>query len=287
MFKSIVVPLTGFESDRAALDTAYLAAQSFDSHIEGLWVRPNPVHFTVGAVESFFVNEATAAAFLAEDELRTKAALIAFADFCADRKLTLADTPGYEGGSATLREMTGDAAKTTIVQSRFHDLVVLGRPPRASGLSTRGIGAVLIGSGRPVLLAPERAPKNLGTTIAVAWKDAPEAARALSVAMAFLAKAGKILVLAADEDGADIGAAMGSAARVANLLHWNGLNAEAHNVTSGGKPLSDAVLSAAEALGADLLVMGAYGHSRASELMFGGFTRRVLAASPLPALMVH
>jgi nucleotide-binding universal stress UspA family protein len=286
MFKSMLVPLTGYDSDKLALETAYLAGRLFDAHIECLWVRPSPAHFTVGALESYFVNEASAAKFLAEDELRTETARIAFAEFCESRQVTLADAPGPKGVTAASREMTGDAVKTTIAESRHHDLVILGRAPVASHLSTGGIGAILVGSGRPVLLAPERAPETLGTTIAIAWKDAPEAARALSASAGVLEKARKVVVLGAEEDGAKTDAAE-SARQIAALLHSNGLKAEAQYVASGGQPLPKAILSAAGACGADLLVMGAYGHSRARELVFGGFTRAVLVSSPLPVLLFH
>jgi hypothetical protein len=82
VFKSILVPLTGFESDTTALETAYLAGRLFDAHLNCLWIRPRPAHFTPEALESHFVNEATAAKFLAEDDLRTEAARIAFAEYC-------------------------------------------------------------------------------------------------------------------------------------------------------------------------------------------------------------
>ena len=287
MFKSLLVPLTGFHSDKAALESAYLTARLFNAHVEALWIRPKPAHFTVAALESHFVNEASAAKFLAEDELRTETTRIAFAEFCENRQVTPADSPGSKGVSAASREITGDAVETTIAQARFHDLVVLGRAPSASGLSIGGIGAVLVDSGRPVLLAPERTPETLASTIAVAWKDAPEAARALAVSMAFLEKAKKIVVLSADEEDAKTGAAAESAEHIATLLRWNGAKAEAHHIAPGGQTLPEAVLEAADACGADMLVMGAYGHSRARELVFGGFTRTALTSCRLPVLLFH
>jgi nucleotide-binding universal stress UspA family protein len=287
VFKSVLVPLTGFDSDKPALESAYMAGRLFNAHIEGLWVRPKPAHFTASAVESHFVNTAYAAAFVAEDELRTKTARIAFSEFCEHRQVTHADAPGPNEVSVASREITGDAVETTIAQSRFHDLVVLGRAPFASHLSTGGIGAVLVSSGRPVLLAPEHTPETLGATIAIAWKDTPEAARALAVSMAFLERANKTVVLGADEHSAKTAAAAESAERIATLLRWNGLKAEAHYVAPDGQTLPEAVLGAAGARGADMLVMGAYGHSRARELVFGGFTRAVLTSCQLPVLLFH
>jgi nucleotide-binding universal stress UspA family protein len=288
VFKSILVPLTGFESDTTALETAYLAGRLFDAHLNCLWIRPRPAHFTPEALESHFVNEATAAKFLAEDDLRTEAARIAFAEFCQRRKMALVNAPpGPKDVSASSPECVGDVVETTIAQSRFHDLVVLARAPSASHLSLRGIGAVLVSGGRPVLVAPELPSTTLGATIALAWKDTPEAARALAVSMPFLEQAGKIVILSADDDSAKSGAAGESAEQVATLLRWNGLKADAHAIAPAGQEAVDAVLAAASSFGADLLVMGAYGHSRAREVVFGGFTRRVLAACPFPVLMFH
>jgi nucleotide-binding universal stress UspA family protein len=104
--------------------------------------------------------------------------------------------------------------------------------------------------------------------------------------MPFLEQAGRIVILSADDD-AKSGAAGESAERVATLLRWNGLKADAHAIAPAGQEAVEAVLGAASSFGADLLLMGAYGHSRARELVFGGFTRRVLAACPLPVLMFH
>ena len=288
MLQSILVPLTGFATDNAALDMAYRAGRLFDSHIECLWVRPAPAHFTAGAVESRFVNEASAALFAADDELRTAAARIAFAEFCEKSRIPLAnEPPAAKGMSAALRETTGDAVEMTIAQSRIHDLVVLARAPSASHLSTRGIGSVLVGSGRPVLLASDGLHENFARTIAIAWKDTPEAARALSMSMPFLEKAEKIVVFSVLEGGAKHSAAGDSADRIATTLRWNGLKAEAHSIPSAGQTAPEAVLSATRICGADLLVMGGYGHGRARELAFGGFTQHMLAACPLPLLMVH
>jgi nucleotide-binding universal stress UspA family protein len=104
--------------------------------------------------------------------------------------------------------------------------------------------------------------------------------------MPLLARASRIVVLTADEDD-KTGALVESAQKIATQLRWNGLAAEARHVTPGGRSLPDAVLETACALGADLLVMGGYGHSRVRELVFGGFTRQVLTASSLPVLLFH
>ena len=99
-------------------------------------------------------------------------------------------------------------------------------------------------------------------------------------------KAQKVVVLTADE-GNDTKQQVLSAERVAALLRRPGSTAEARLVVPGGRPLHDSILETATAAGADVLVMGGYGHSRLRELVFGGFTRHVLNSSPLPVFIFH
>jgi nucleotide-binding universal stress UspA family protein len=290
MFKNILVSLTGFDSDAVALETAYVVGRLFDARLDCICARPSLSQMAIGA-SPFEVGAAMNAAELmadlqAENELRTKNARVAFNAFCGSRRLST-NSHVKDGVSATWREITGDEVETTITEARFHDLVVLGRPADAIGLSTSGIGAVIIGCGRPVLLAPESAPENIAPTVAIAWKDGPEAARAVTAATPLLMKAHKIVVLTADEGTGGAGKSIESAERVAAQLRRPGCTAEARLVVPGGRMLADSILDTARADGADVLVMGGYGHSRLRELVFGGFTRHVLNSSPLPVFLFH
>jgi nucleotide-binding universal stress UspA family protein len=186
-----------------------------------------------------------------------------------------------------LQQIIGDEVETTIAEGRYHDLIVLGRPAEATALSTEGIGAVLVGSGRPLLVAPKTPLENLAPTVAVAWKDGPEAARAVTAAAPLLAKAARIVVLTADEGDATCSARVASAERIAAQFRRHGTTSEARLVVPGGRSLPDAVIDTAAACGADVVVMGGYGHSRLRELVFGGFTRHVLQSSRLPVFLFH
>lgn len=292
MFRKILVSLTGFESDRAALDTAALVARLFEAQIDCICARPGPTQIAIGATPFEIGAAMNAAELIAdlqkENELRTKNARLSFETFCRTWHVPLSDGPDTSRSlSATWREIVGDEIETTIAEARFHDLVVLGRPPQATALSTGGLGAVLVESGRPILIAPTTAPENLAPTIAIAWKEGPEAARAVSAAAPLLRKAQKIVVLTADEDGGGTEASVESAERLAAQLRRPGCTSEARLVVPGGRPLPNSILDTATAAGADILVMGGYGHSRLRELVFGGFTRHVLNASPLPVFLFH
>lgn len=290
MFRNILVSMTGFESDAVALETAYLIGRLFDARLDCICTRPSLSQMTIGA-SPFEVGAVMNAAELiadlqAENELRTKNARVAFNAFCGSRRLST-NSHAKDGVSATWREITGDEVETTIAEARFHDLVVLGRPADGIALSMSGIGAVIIGCGRPVLLAPKSIPENIAPTVAIAWKDGPEAARAITAAAPLLMKAHRIAVLTADEGTGESGKSIQSAERLAAQLRRPGCTAEARLVIPGGRMLADSILDTARADGADVLVMGGYGHSRLRELVFGGFTRHVLNTSPLPVFLFH
>jgi nucleotide-binding universal stress UspA family protein len=289
--RKILVSLTGFESDAAALDTAYLAARLFDAHLHCICARPGAGQVVVGA-SPFEIGAAMNAAELIadlqkENELRAKNARVAFDRFCKRWDIGRADGSVAKGVSATWQQITGDEVETTIAEARYHDLVVLGHPAEATALSTNGIGAVLVSSGRPLIVAPKTSPENIAPTIAIAWKDGPEAARAVTAAAPLLEKAARIIVLTADEGDAKCGERVASAERVAAQFRRHGTISEARLVVAGGRALPDAVIDTAVASGADVLVMGGYGHSRLRELVFGGFTRHVLESSRLPVFLFH
>jgi nucleotide-binding universal stress UspA family protein len=289
--RKILVSLTGFESDAAALDTAYLVARLFDAHLHCICARPGPGQIVVGASPFELGAAMNAAELIAdlqkENELRTKKARSAFDRFCKKRDIGQADGSAAKGVSATWQEIIGDEVETTIGEGRYFDLIVLGRPAEATALSTSGIGAVLVGSGRPLLVAPKMSPENIAPTVAIAWKDGPEAARAITAAAPLLERASRIIVLTADEGDAKCGDKVTSAERVAAQFRRHGATSEARLVVPGGRSLPDAVIDTAVATGADILVMGGYGHSRLRELVFGGFTRHVLNESRLPVFLFH
>jgi nucleotide-binding universal stress UspA family protein len=291
MFRKILVSLTGFESDDAALDTAYLVGRLFNAHIHCICARPGPAQVAIGATPFEIGAAMNAAELIAdlqkENELRAKNARLSFDRFCKRWDVSRTDVSADNCVSATWQNISGDEVEATIAEARFHDLVVLGRPVQATALSTNGIGAVLVSSGRPLLVAPKTAPENLAPTVAIAWKEGPEAARAVTAAAPLLMKAHKVVVLTAFEGDSRVTATVESAERVAARFRRHGSTSEARLVLPGGRTPHDAVLDTAVASGADVLVMGGYGHSRLRELVFGGFTRHVLDSSPLPVFLFH
>jgi len=291
MLKTILVAMTGFDSDRVALETAFLAGRPFEAHLQCLHIRPGPGQLVSRIAATDMpgaINDEVFEALRQEDNTRTEAARRSYDEFRERRGVPIAETPpGPKGVTAAWEERLGDDIEETIAQARFHDLVVCARAPNSSGLSLGAIGAVLIGCGRPVLLAPSHAPENLAPTIAIAWKESAEAARAVTASMPLLQKASRIFVLAAAEGNRNPNEMVESAERLRNQLRWHGLVVEARGVVQGGREAPDAVMETARDLGADMMVMGGYGHSRIRELVLGGFTRHVIREASLPILMFH
>jgi nucleotide-binding universal stress UspA family protein len=181
-----------------------------------------------------------------------------------------------------LREI-GDEAYWVREHGRAADLLVVGHPADDQGVPIDTIEAALVGSGRPVLIVPAAPMVSLPETIVIAWKAAPEAARAVTAAMPLLAKAKQIQIVTVAEEQ---GLSDEEGARLMTSLAWHGFNVSTRHLRPERLGAADTLLATAAEEGA-LVVMGAYGHSRLREWMFGGFTEHVLRGAAVPVLMTH
>ncbi|WP_207485459.1 universal stress protein [Arenibaculum pallidiluteum] len=128
-------------------------------------------------------------------------------------------------------------------------------------------------------------PPSLGDEVAVAWDGGSAAARAVAAALPFLHRADRIRVLAAEVQNPSRSA---DPHHLAEYLGLHGVAASVHPVAAADRAVSRALVETAASLGCDLLVMGAYGHSRLREMMRGGVTQDILRApQALPILMAH
>lgn len=184
----------------------------------------------------------------------------------------------------------GPAAINFAQQARFADLMVLGQAdaadPAARCVPPDFVADVLSDSGRPALVIPYigmSAPP--GGTVAIAWKDTPQAVRALTAAVPFLARASQVHILTwGTGQAAQLN---GKALSLDHYLKVHGVAATWHRDPGEPGDLGDLLMSRVADLGADLLVMGCYGHSRAREWVMGGVTRTVLQSMTVPVLMAH
>jgi nucleotide-binding universal stress UspA family protein len=164
------------------------------------------------------------------------------------------------------------------------DLVVVGRcgsnDADAGPLGVRS-GPTVMEAGRPVLVVPPGARHLKGGRVVVAWKDCPEARRAVSAALPCLRVADHVLVATVGDDGRG-----GTAEAVAEHLARHGARVTTHSLRTRGRA-GDELIDFAVRQDADLIVLGAYGHSRLREWILGGVTRDLLDRSPVCCLMSH
>lgn len=172
-----------------------------------------------------------------------------------------------------------------------HDLLVVGQndpavPTATSGVPPDFVESVVLASGRPVLALPHAGSfERVGDTVLIAWKPSREAARAVDGALPLMRSARQVHVLRA-VDGEDDAAAHAEGELEAHLAR-HGITAPVVRHGRSGPLSGEALLSLAADVGADLLVMGCYGHSRATEWALGGVTRTILRSMTLPTLMAH
>ncbi|QKC99066.1 universal stress protein [Mesorhizobium sp. NZP2298] len=142
------------------------------------------------------------------------------------------------------------------------------------------IGSLVLGVGRPVLVAAGNAEHLLGKTILVAWKDSREARRAVSDSLPLLAEAKEVVVATMEEaSGEDV---RNSLADVAVFLEQHGIMAQTE--VFAGTADGDGLMAFARSVHADLIVSGAYGHSRLREWAFGGITRSLIGENGISRL---
>lgn len=190
------------------------------------------------------------------------------------------------GGAPRTEWRQAEAAPETFLirQARGADLVVVGREPPEdrAGRMVAAPGAVLMQVGRPVLVVPPGLRRLEAARIVVAWKDGPEARRAVTAALPFIARADQVFVASAGGD-----ARFEGAEDVSELLARHGAHVTTHLLDAPAPEVADEILCFANRQEADLVVMGGYGHSRLREWLLGGVTRDMLRISPLCCLMSH
>lgn len=285
--KQLLVPLTGADTDAAALATAFTVARPFDAHVEALFVRVDPrdaVPLLGEGMSGVLVEEIMSAAE------RESAGRAARARELFDEALSRASVPitrappGPGTVSACLVDAVGRVDETVARATRVADLVIFAHGVVAEDSQAYlTLENALLAGGRPVLLAPGVRPEQVGSSVAVAWNGGMESARAVAGAMPFLRRAETVHILTVETSVTE-GRAGESLAR---YLAWHDIDARVQRLQAKGEPVGATILDRATALEADLLVMGGYGHSRVREMILGGVTRYVLGHTDLPILMAH
>ncbi|MGG5886359.1 universal stress protein [Falsiroseomonas sp. HC035] len=278
--RDFLVHLGTDKASSVRLDFAADLAERLSAHLVGLHVIDVPLPILAGA-------EFGGGAAVAEMIERMHRDAI---DAAAPVEARFRERLRLDTLSGAWRQVEGSLAGQMALHGRYSDLIVMGQtdPDDAETIGDSAIYAALFESGRPVLLLPRvGAPTRLGRHALIAWNARREAARAVHDALPLLALMEEVTVLTVmprkDEDGH--GEQPG--ADIAAHLARHGLRVTVRSVAGADVTVGDLLLNEAADLGANLLVMGGYGHSRLREFMLGGATRTILAQMTVPVLISH
>jgi nucleotide-binding universal stress UspA family protein len=273
--KDIIVNLRSSAEQDFAADFALSIAQTFGAHLVGVAFVYDPVipDGGLGGVPVQLIE--------AQRDEYSRAARSAVQRF--EEKARSAGAPV---STRTVEASVGGAATAFAALARRFDLAVVGQVQREQGAAEELIiEAALFESGRPLIVVPYIQRNKLSLErVLVCWDGSRTAARAIGDAMPLLERAKAVEVVTVEEERKK-GQATG--AHMAEHLGRHGISATIKRLVKGDIGIDSVVLSYAADAGADLIVMGGYGHSRFREFILGGMTRGILASMTIPVLMSH
>jgi nucleotide-binding universal stress UspA family protein len=266
--KDILVHVDSTESSRARLRLALDLARGFDAHVYGFHVAPG------SAVPTCVAQTAVEAH---RDRAHPSRSQALFQEESAARRAT-----------TIWQCAAGDVADRLAERANLADLVVLGQfdEENARGVSPSLLTEKVVAqTATPVLIVPNSGDfQVLGGRVAVAWDGSRPAARALRDALPFLRRASEVHVLVAD-----IGPGPDDIKGPELILHLarHGIRAKLSHLHARRGSVARVMLTAVAELGADLLVMGAYGQAPLKEFLLGGVTDDMLRQTPVPIIASH
>jgi nucleotide-binding universal stress UspA family protein len=275
MIKDIVVNL-GLGAQDPAGEYAVALGEVFEAHVLGIAVSYEPVipGTVMGGIPPEIIESQRV-----ESNTKARTAIGRFEQ--------AAKRAGISAETRTISASISGAADQIGRIGRRFDLVVVGQPDRQKSMPDEVVDeGVLFGSGRPVIFVPfiHKGGVNLNRII-ICWDGGRAAARAVADSLPLLKKAKQVeIVIISDKPsrqdelpGADLG----------QHLARHGLKVDVKRITSPDIDVPSTILSYAADSGADMIVMGGYGHSRLREFVLGGATRGLLEAMTVPVLMSH
>ncbi len=283
--RKLLLPLTGTAAGEAAMTTAMMVAQRWNAHVTALHVRVDSrdVAPLAGEGLSGAMIEEMMSATEKESSERAHAVRTMFEQFVGTHNVAVAEArAGLDHPTAGFAAVTGREEDIVAQQARLADLTIVPHPESGEDVSSSdALHAVLFDSGRPVLIAPRKAPVSIGTRVCLAWNGTAESASSVLAAMPWMQRAEAVRILSAEgyqRRGP-------GAPDLAAYLALHDVHADIVMFRSIGSSVGAGLLAAAHEFGCDLLSMGAYSHSRLRQLILGGVTRHVLENSDLPVMM--
>lgn len=269
MYKTLVFALQPSVQSKAALQSVVDLARRWGAHLIGVGSRA-PIYL----VDPWIISGDILQRIADDDEAQLAAAAARFHEIAAPLGPRAEWVRRQDFPNTALTELAAGADLIVACPEKGPEAVAVKLPD------------LVLEAGLPVLVIPPGTGEIRTRHILIGWRNTPDARRALTAALPLLAAADTVtLVQVTGEAGVDEAEAGLDRARTRLARH--GVHAETAVILRGEDLDSGAILAEVAARGADLLVLGGYGHARAREWILGGVTQDLLAASPVPLLMVH
>jgi nucleotide-binding universal stress UspA family protein len=280
MIKDILVHIPTERPPRPVVDASVSLAQAFTAHLDALataYISTSSAYVMDGSGAA-----AVAAVFEMEQEKATQRAAAALAIFEAEAR-----NAGISYQCRSIEAMPADAAASIGATSRLYDLAIVLQPEAEQDTFDNTIPReVLFQAGGGVLFVPHIFRGALkARRIGICWDGSRLAARALRDARPFLSRADALVAISIN--GAESIPLDASTEKLARHLAHAGLSIRIIDLPAERAEIQPSILSLAADEGLDMLVMGAYGHSRLQEGILGGVTREMLQSMTVPTLMSH
>ena len=277
-YKTILTVLTDKGAISGQLDQAVALAAQHDAHLDVLCLGVDraQIGYYYGGADATILQEAVDRATAESQDIEA----------AATARLT-GETIRWSTESDLAQ--LGDIGRRIGWQARFSDLVVLPKPyGEGKGIELEPVIEAALFEGRaPVLMMPEggAAPVN-PKKVLLAWNETPEALAAIRKALPVLEAAQEVHIVIIDPpshapDRSDPGGML------ASWLSRHGITAEIEVISKTLPRVSEVLMRHATDLGTELVVMGAYGHSRFREAILGGATRNMMEGSSIPVFLAH
>ena len=280
MIKDILVHIPTERPLRPVVDASISLAIAFGAHIDATaigYISTGTAYVMDGSAAG-----AVAAVFEMEQRRAAERSAAALAVFEAEAR-----SAGISYGCSSIEDLPAEAASTIGIAARLYDLAVVQQPDAAQEAFDNAIPTeVLLHAGGPVLFVPHIfrgtfKPKRIG----ICWDGSRLAARARKDARPFLSQADTLITISINE--AQVAPAAASAQKLVQHMARTGLATTLIELTAARSAIEPSILSLAADESLDMLVMGAYGHSRLQEGILGGVTREMLQTMTVPTLMSH
>ena len=276
---SILLPFNNVQPTAAVLQAALQMVGS-QGYIEGAFCRQV---LPIIAGEGITLPGDYLAEFEEEGRQQAEAARLKYFELLEANNIPLGEIDG-SGLRADWNDRAGSGPEAIGEYARQFDLVIVSRSIEHSAVDWRTTAeAVMFDSGRPLLIVSDKIPTTIGRRVLLAWNGSTETARTLTGAMSILTDVDEVLVVTVKGDG--VSGPTGEDMR--RHLQAGGISSEAWTIDRGNKSTAQAFLDAANQFSADLIIKGAFTHSRLRQLIFGGPTSELISTCPLPILLAH